>query len=220
MTTVPAQTILEQFNWRYATKKFDPAKKIAAETWKQIEEGIRLAPSSYGLQPWKFLVINDPALRAKLKEFSWNQPQITDASHLLVICRRTDLDAAYVDRYVAQIAQERGIPVEALAGYRGMMVGSVSNPANLPGGSMDTYTRSQAYIALGFGLATAALLGVDACPMEGFDPSKYDETLNLKASNLKATVVAAFGYRSASDDVAPTKAAKVRFPHGQVFEYR
>lgn len=220
MTTVPAQSILEQFRWRYATKKFDTTKKIPSETWKQIEEALVLAPSSYGLQPWKFLVIDNPATRAKLREVSWNQPQITDASHLVVLCRRANLDEAYVDRYIARIAHVRGIPAEALAGFRGMMVGSISNPAGIPGGSMDTYTRSQTYIALGFGLATAALLGVDACPMEGFNPAQYDEILGLSAEGLRATVVATFGYRSPEDDVAPTNAAKVRYAHADVIEHR
>jgi nitroreductase len=220
MSTVAPQAILEQFRWRYATKKFDPAKKIAPELWKQIEEAIILSPSSYGLQPWKFLVIDTPALRAKLREASWNQPQITDASHMIVFCRRTNLDAAYVERYIAHIAKTRGIPAEALAGFRDMMVGSVTSPTNLPGGAMDTYTRSQTYISLGFALSTAAMLGVDACPMEGFNPAQYDEILGLAPQGLKASVVATFGYRASDDAVDPTRAAKVRFAHSDVIEHR
>lgn len=220
MSTVAPQAILEQLRWRYATKKFDPAKKIAPELWKQIEQAIVLSPSSYGLQPWKFLVIQTPALRAKLREVSWNQPQITDASHMVLFCRRTNLDAAYVDRYIAHIAKTRGIPASVLSGFRDMMAGSVSSPSSLPGGAMDTYTRSQTYIALGVALTTAAMLGVDACPMEGFDPAKYDEILGLAPQGLKATVVATFGHRAADDAVDPSRAAKVRFDHGDVVEYR
>ena len=220
MSTVPPQTILEQLHWRYATKKFDPAKKIAPELWRAVEEAIVLSPSSYGLQPWKLVVVNTPALRAKLREVSYGQPQITDASHLVVFCRRAHLDEAYVDRYVSRVAEVRGVPHSALKGYRDMMAGSVNNPPGLPGGSIDTYTRAQTYIALGFGLATAALLGIDACPMEGFNPAQYDEVLGLAKENLKASVVATFGYRAADDPTAPTNAKKVRHPHEHVVEHR
>lgn len=220
MATVQPQSILEQFRWRYATKKFDTSKKIAPDLWRSIEEAAVLAPSSYGLQPWKFLVIDNPATRAKLREASWNQPQITDASHLVVFCRRANLDTAYVDRYIAHIAKTRGVPLEALAGFRDMMLGSIGTPANLPGGAMDTYTRSQTYIALGFALAAASMLGVDACPMEGFNPAAYDEVLGLAPLGLKATVVGTFGYRAADDAVDPTRAAKVRFSHSDVVEHR
>ena len=220
MSTIAPQAILDQYRWRYATKKFDPARKIAPQTWKHIEEAIVLAPSSYGLQPWKFLVVETPALRAKLREAAYNQPQLTDASHIVVFCRRAHLDAAYVERYIARIAEVRGLPVPSLSGFRDMMAGSVGAPANLPGGSMDTYTRSQTYISLGFALATAAMLGVDACPMEGFNPAKFDEILGLGEQNLKASVIGAFGYRSHDDAVDPTRAAKVRFAHADVIEHR
>ncbi|HZW06094.1 MAG TPA: NAD(P)H-dependent oxidoreductase [Phycisphaerales bacterium] len=220
MPTVQPQVILEQLRWRYATKKFDPARKIGAELWRTIEEAIVLAPSSYGLQPWKFLVVETPALRARLREASFNQPQITDASHLVVFCRRAHLDEAYVDRYVARIAQMRGVTAESLGPFRNAMTGSMSAPVNLPGGAMDTYTRSQTYIALGFGLATAAMLGVDACPMEGFRAAEFDEVLGLKEQNLRATVVGAFGYRMHDDEVDPVRAAKVRFAHTEVVEHR
>jgi nitroreductase len=217
---ISPDVVLQQLRWRYATKKFDPAKKIPAETWKHIEEAIVLAPSSYGLQPWKLLVVQTPALRAALREASWNQPQITDASHLAIFCRRAHLDEAYVDRFVSRVAEVRGVAAPSLKGYRDMMAGSVKNPPGLPGGSMDTYTRSQTYIALGFGLAAAAMLGVDACPMEGFIPAKYDEILGLADQNLKASVVATFGYRSPDDAVDPSRAAKVRFAHQEVIEHR
>lgn len=218
--TISPDTILRQFRWRYATKKFDQSKKIPAETWRQIEEAIVLAPSSYGLQPWKLVVVNTPALRAQLREVSWNQPQITDASHLAVFCRRAHLDEAYVDRFVARVAEVRGVSVSGLKGYRDMMAGSVNNPPGLPGGSLDTYTRSQTYIALGFGLAAAAMLGIDACPMEGFIPARYDEILGLASQNLKASVVATFGYRAADDQMAPTSMKKVRHAHEHVVEHR
>ncbi len=215
MNTVSPETISAQLNWRYATKKFDTTRKIAGDTWKHIENAMALAPSSYGLQPWKFVTVSDPALRAKLREVSWNQPQITDASHLVVFARKIEVSKADVAAYIDRIVEVRKAPREALAGFEGMMVGSVSNPGNLPGGSMDTYTRSQTYIALGFALYTAALLGVDACPMEGFDPAKYDELLGLTAMGYKASVIGAFGYRASDDPVAAM--AKVRAKHEDTF---
>jgi nitroreductase len=202
MKIVDATTILDNLKWRYAVKKFDAQKKIPEPTWKALEEALVLSPSSYGLQPWKFFVIKDPAVRATLRTASWNQSQITDASHLVVLARKATVTPADVDQYVQRIMEVRGAPAAALEDYRQMMLGSVNNPAGLPGGSMDTYTRSQVYIALGFFLFAAAQLGIDACPMEGFDPAKYDEILGLTAMGYKATVVATSGYRAADDWLA------------------
>ena len=193
MSTIPAETILKQFAWRYATKKFDPARKIAPDTWAALEKATMLAPSSYGLQPWKFIVVTDPTVRAKLKGVSWNQPQITDASHLVVFARRSELNAADVQRWIDRIAEVRNAPHAALAGFRDMMLGSVASPAATPGGGFETWISRQCYIALGFFLAAAAMLGVDACPMEGFDPAQYDQILGLPAMGYKATVLATAG---------------------------
>jgi nitroreductase len=220
MATVSPQSVLEQLRWRYATKKFDATRKIAPDVWRSIEEAIVLAPSGYGLQPWKFIVIDTPALRAKLREASFNQPQITDASHMVVFCRRAAVDDAHIDRYIEQIARTRGVSAESLAGFRGAMSGSMKATAAKPDAAMDSYTRSQTYIALGFGLAAAAMVGVDACPMEGFNAAQYDEILGLKDQNLKASVVGAFGYRMHDDAVDPSRAAKVRFAHNEVVEHR
>ncbi len=209
MKTVEATTLLENLKWRYAVKKFDATRKIPDATWKALEETLVLAPSSYGLQPWKFFVIKDGAVRAKLRPASWNQTQITDASHMVVLARKTEVTSTDVDRYVQRIMEVRQAPTSLLEDYRQMMLGSVNNPSGLPGGSMDTYTRSQVYIALGFFLYSAAQLGIDACPMEGFDAKQYDEILGLPALGYNATVVAAAGYRAADDWLAPL--AKVRY---------
>lgn len=210
-TTTEVRTAL---SWRYATKKFDPARKIPDDTWNTLAEALTLAPSSYGLQPWKFLVIKDPALRARLRPASWNQPQITDASHLVVLCRRTTLTAADVDRYVDRIVEVRGVPKAALNDYRGMMLGSV----NAPNANHSAWNANQVYIALGFFLAAAAMAGVDACPMEGFDKDQYDQILGLSGSGYASTVVAAAGYRAADDAFASMK--KVRFPAADLIETR
>jgi nitroreductase len=216
MTPVPAETLIRQLSWRYATKKFDASKKIAPETWTALERAAMLAPSSYGLQPWKFVEVTDPKLRQTLRTHSWNQPQITDASHLVVFARRSEMTPSDVQRWVDRIVEVRGVPQQALAGYRDMMLGSVANPAGVPGGGFDTWTSRQVYIALGFFLAAAALLGIDACPMEGFDPAKYDEALGLPALGYHATVVAAAGYRAADDTLSPDKSPKVRFTEKEV----
>ncbi|QOI99842.1 MAG: NAD(P)H-dependent oxidoreductase [Phycisphaeraceae bacterium] len=211
MNPIESARLIEQLSWRYAVKKFDPSRKISAPTWDTIERAAVLAPSSYGLQPWRMYVIDDPSVRTKLRAASWNQPQITDASHLVVFARRVEITTAYVEDYIARTAKTRGVTVESLKGFRDMMVGQVNAPASLPGGSMDVYCARQTYIALGFFLYTAAALGIDACPMEGFEPAKYDEILGLRAQGYTATVLGAAGYRAGDDWLASQ--AKVRLPH-------
>ena len=210
METVTNETILNQLNWRCATKKFDAQRKIAPADWKALEKALVLTPSSFGLQPWKVFVVTDPAIRAKLRAAAWNQPQITDASHLLVFASRKGLGPADVDRFIARVAEVRGAPVESLEGYKGMMLAAVNRPAE----QVDAWAARQAYIALGNFLTTAALRGIDACPMEGFDHAQFDEILGLKAKGLASTVMATLGYRAATDKYAALP--KVRFPLDEV----
>ncbi len=217
MQGVSPDVLLKQLNWRYAVKTFDASRRVPAETWRVLEEALVLSPSSYGLQPWRFYVVQDAGVRAKLRAVSWNQSQITDASHLVVLARKVEITAGDVEAHVRRMMEVRGVAAEALKGLRDMMMGSVSSPGTLPGGSMETYTRSQVYIALGVLLSSAAMLGVDACPMEGFDPPAYDEILGLRAEGYAATVVAAVGYRSAGDWLAPL--AKVRAKHADVVKH-
>jgi nitroreductase len=206
MHPVPAETILSNLNWRYATKKFDAAKKIPDAQWKTLEQALILAPSSYGLQPWRFVVVANPAVRAKLREVAWNQPQITDASHLVVLCRNTKPSKADVEAYMQRIAEVRGVPRASLDGYFGMIAGSLETAR--PGFDASVWTSRQVYIALGFFLSTAAHMGIDACPMEGFDAGKFDEILGLAGTNFASTVVVTAGYRAADDASAAYK--KVR----------
>lgn len=202
--------LLSSLRWRIATKKFDPAAKIPAERWAALEEALVLAPSSYGLQPWKFFVVEDPALRAKLKPVSWEQSQITDPAKLVVFAVKKDFGAADVDRFVERISEVRRLPTLALEGYKKMMLAS----AALPPEKVEAWLIRQVYIALGVFLTAAAALGVDACPMEGFDKDKYDEILGLHAKGYKAVVVATAGYRAADDAYAAQK--KVRFAKEEV----
>lgn len=204
--------LLEQLNWRYATKAFDPTQKLSAEQWVEVSEALRLSPSSYGLQPYKFVVVANPELRAKLLPHSYNQAQVTDASHLIVLCRLATIDAAYVEKFVALMAQTRGVDPSTLDGYKSMMLGFV---AGLNEEQKAVWMDKQVYLALGNFLTSCAVLGIDATPMEGFVPAKYDEVLDLPAKGLHATVICPIGVRSATDTYAAAK--KVRFPAEELF---
>jgi nitroreductase len=206
MNTLKSESIVRQLNWRYATKRFDPEQTIPAADWKTLEQALVLSPSSFGLQPWKFIVITDRDIRAKLQPVSWNQSQITEASHLVVFAARKNLGTADIDRYVARIAEVRKVTVQSLAAYRGMMENSV---VSRPPEAIHQWAARQAYIALGNFLTTAAMLGIDTCPIEGFEPAKYDEILGLGKLGYTAVVVAAAGYRAKNDQYA--QYPKVRF---------
>lgn len=215
-STVPAPTIVDParvsaaLEWRYAVKKFDPARRIPDATWKALEHALVHAPSSFGLQPWRFVVVSDPALRAQLRDASWKQSQVTDASHFVVFAARVGMTEADVQRHVDRIAAVRGVTPESLAGYQGVMT---KHLAGLGAGA-DGWHARQAYIALGQLLASAAVLGVDACPMEGIDPARYDELLGLAPLGYHALCAAALGYRAADDAYAAAR--KVRFPADEV----
>jgi nitroreductase len=213
MSAINATQLLEQLNWRYATKQFDPERKISAPDWAVIEEALLLSPSSGGLQPWKFVVVTDPAMRAKLQPAAYGQAQVKDASHLVVFASKNNFSEADVDAFLKHTAEKRGIPVATLEPYRGMLVGGIVKAMDET--ARNAWARNQTYIALGNLLTSAALLGVDACPMEGFDRAQFDEILGLKALGFASSVIATVGYRSAADKYAG--APKVRFPKEQVF---
>ncbi|HTR43143.1 MAG TPA: NAD(P)H-dependent oxidoreductase [Pseudomonadales bacterium] len=212
MKAINSQQLLEQLNWRYATKLFDPNRKISAADWTTLEEALTLSPSSGGLQPWKFFVVTDPAVRAKLLPASYGQKQVVDASHLVVFASKLNFNEADVDAHIQRTASVRGAPVEALAPFRDMLVGGIVKSQDESG--RNAWARNQTYIALGNLLASAALLGIDACPMEGFDRAQYDEILGLKAKGYASAVIATLGYRSPEDKYAG--APKVRFPREHV----
>lgn len=216
METLSTNALLARLHWRYATKRFDPAKKIHASIWSALEEALVLSPSAYGLQPYRFVVAADPELRKKLRAASWDQPQVTDASHFVVFARKLTITEADVERFVALIAETRSSPRSALQGYYDMMVGDlVKGPRNAVFGE---WAARQTYIALGNLLTSAALLGVDACPMEGIDPARYDEILGLAAPGYGTTNVCALGYRADNDKYAGAR--KVRFPSDELIEHR
>ncbi|NJN30531.1 MAG: NAD(P)H-dependent oxidoreductase [Synechococcales cyanobacterium RM1_1_8] len=208
----PSQ-VIESLEWRYATKQFDASKKIDPATWSAIEDSLVLTPSSFGMQPWKFFVITDDTIRQQLLEHSWKQAQVVDASHVVVLAIKKQVDAAEVDRYMASTAAAREIPVESLEGFSKVIKGFLANP-NL---DKQEWAAKQVYIALGQLMATAALLGVDACPMEGFVPAKYDEVLGLDKLGYASVLVCPLGYRH-SDDKYATQ-AKVRYPKAEVVQH-
>ncbi|WP_411827129.1 NAD(P)H-dependent oxidoreductase [Luteolibacter sp. AS25] len=206
--------LLQALNFRYATKVFDPSKKIDDDTWSKIETSLILAPSSFGLQPWKFFVIKSDEVREKLKAASWGQSQVTDASHLVVLAARTDLAQEDIDSWVTRLSEVQGTPIENLAGLSGV-ISSFS-------GGMDSATKQawntrQLYIVLGQLMTSAAFMEIDTCPLEGISAADYDEILGLKESGYATGVACALGYRSADDKYA--LAPKARFPQENVVVY-
>jgi nitroreductase len=216
METLSTNALLARLHWRYSTKRFDAAKKIHPSIWAALEEALVLTPSSYGLQPYRFVVIADPELRKKLRAVSWDQAQVTDASHLVVFARKLEVTEADVERLVTLVAETRSSARSSLQQYYDLMVGDVvKGPRNA---WIREWTARQVYIALGNLLTSAALLGVDACPMEGLDPAKYDEILGLTAKGYGTTNACVLGYRAEDDKYAHAK--KVRFPSNELIEHR
>ena len=187
---------IESQNWRYATKKFDANKKISEADLETLKEAIRLSSSSYGLQPYKVLIVENPELRAKIQPAAWGQSQIVDASHLFVFANMLNVGEKEIDTYVNNIAETRGIQVENIAGYGDFMKSKI---ASLPEDAKNTWTAKQTYLALGNLLNAAAELKIDATPMEGFEPEKVNEILGLSELGLNATLIATVGYRHEED---------------------
>jgi nitroreductase len=207
-------TLLSSLQWRYATKSFDREKEIPAEDWAALEEALRLTPSSYGLQPWKFFVIRNQELKDSLVSASYGQGQVAECSHLLVITVKRTLGQDDVDHWIEVIAETRGVTIDSLAFFRNMILGDVVNgPRSVDGLG---WAKLQAYIALGNFMTCAALLGIDCCPMEGFVSERYDGLLGLAERGLTTAVVCPTGYRTATDKHALTP--KARFGREEVIE--
>jgi nitroreductase len=201
--------------WRYATKLFDTKKKISESNLSDLKAALLFSPSSYGLQPWKFILITDSELRKKLREAAWNQPQVTDASHLIVLCVKTDVDEHHIKKYIDAIAQTRSVAKESLQEFESHILDSLKKKTAT---ERIEWSRRQVYIALGFLLHAAAEKKIDACPMEGFDKEKFDEILGLQKEHLASVLLCPVGYRSSDDKYAHLK--KVRFEEKDVFMER
>ncbi len=210
---LPSKQLLEALERRYATKQFDPSRVIPAETWADLETSLILTPSSFGLQPWKFLIVNHPETREKLRAASWGQSQVTEASQLVVFAARTDLGDADVSAWIERIAEVQGSPIEGLQPLRNVIDGFIKP---MTPESLYAWNARQVYIALGQLMTGAALLGLDTCPLEGMNPRAYDEILGLEGTGYATTVACAVGYRSEEDKYA--KLPKVRFDAARLVE--
>ena len=214
-TTLSPEQVLKQLHWRYATKKFDPDKKIPETTWKTLEQSLVLAPSSFGLQPWHFLVVRNPEIRQKLLEPAWGQQPVVEASHLVVFANKLEVNEADVEHHVQRMAEVQQVSPEKLSGFANMVKGYLEEPP-FPLDT-DKWAAKQTYLALGFFLTCAAMMGIDTLPMEGFLPTQFDEILGLKDKGYSSVVICAAGYR-ARDDAHAAK-PKVRFPRDRVVQY-
>jgi len=205
-------SLLENLNWRYATKKFDATKKISDADLNTLKEAVRLAASSYGLQPYKVVIVENPEIREQLKAAAYGQTQITDASQLFIFANDLNAGPESVAAYIKNISETRGIPVEALGGFEDMMNGVISN---LSQEAKNIWTAKQTYIALGTLLSAAAELKIDATPMEGFNPAAFNEILGFDKLGLNASVIATVGYRHEEDEAQHFK--KVRKSQEELF---
>lgn len=200
------EPVINALNWRYATKIFDPARKVSDADIQTLTESVRLTPTSFGLQPFRLLNVVNPELRTELVPVSWGQHQVKDASHLFVFATLTTIDETYVERFIELTCHTRNITADKLEGYANMMKGYIQG---LTPESLRVWASKQAYIAAGVLMETAALLQIDTCPMEGFDAKQYDQILGLDKLGLSAALAMPVGYRAEGDPLA--KAAKVRF---------
>ncbi len=205
-------TFIENQNWRYATKKFDASKKISKEDLKTLKEAIRLSTSSYGLQPYKIIIVENPELRAKIQPAAWGQSQIVDASHLIIFANETQVEEQTIDNFISNISTTRNIPVEALTGYGDFMK---SKLLTLPEDTQKVWTSKQTYLALGNLLNAAAELKIDATPMEGFSAEEVNEILGLDKLGLNTSLIATLGYRHEEDNTQHNK--KVRKSEEELF---
>lgn len=207
--------VLKALFWRYATQRFDPAKKLTTEELTTLLESARLAPSTFGLQPWKFIVVKNLELRARISAAAFNQPQVIEASDLIVFCSQTTVSEVSIDEYIQLIATTRNLTTDAFAGLKKTILGLTTQRSEK---EIIEWNKHQTYIALGVFLTTAALHRIDASPMEGFNAALVDDILGLKNEGYTSTILCAVGFRSTEDPVADYK--KVRFPFEKIISYR
>lgn len=209
--TAALSPLVEALSWRYATKKFDHSKKIPADQWRQLEEALRLSASSFGLQPYRFVIITDQSVKLKLQPAAWNQAQVADCSHFVVFARLTDLDQNSVEHYLKLISETRNLPIESLGAMKDMLSGFVGNATKE---ELANWMARQCYIALGNLIAGASMLRIDNCPMEGIVPEQIDQILGLPEKGCTSVVACALGYRAEDDKYA--RLSKVRLPESEL----
>ena len=203
---------MEALSWRYATKQFDPNRSLSDEQLFLMKEALRLAPSSFGLQPWHFVLVTNAELKEELVKASWGQTQVRDASHVFVLCRKADVTVEDVNAYIADTASKRGQSIEELDGFRDVMIGFIERMSHEE--KIDWMAR-QIYIALSSMMTVAAYEGIDACPMEGIMPEEYSRILKLDELGVVPILACPIGFRAEEDKYAA--AAKIRYPEEQVF---
>lgn len=205
-------TIIENLNWRYATKKFDASKKIAKKDLEILKEAVRLSASSYGLQPYQVVLVENEDLREQIKAAAWNQAQITEASDVLIFANITNVGAKEISDYIENMAAIREIPTANLTGFQNMMNKVMTAFSSE---EKEVWSAKQTYIALGTLLSAAADLKIDATPMEGFDINTVNNILQLTERGLSATLIVTLGYRHDADTTQHLR--KVRKPNEELF---
>ncbi len=206
-------SFIEALNWRYAVKKFDSKKTLSSEQIDYVLEAFRLAPTSFGLQPYKLVVVSDRKLKEDLFLQAGGQNQFKDCSHLLVFCALEWINENYVDRYVQTIAETRKVKLETLQGFKNSILNWLKN---LSPEEFLNWSKKQVYLALGMVLSACALAKIDSCPMEGFDAPQVSRILKLD-TNLIPTVLCALGFRDTTDPMA--NLPKVRLTNSDLFLY-
>lgn len=209
---VRTQEYIENLYWRYATKQFDPDQKLSEENLELLMESVRLSASSYGLQPYEVIVVENEEIKKKLKAAAWNQSQLTDASHIFIFANYRKIDETHLNSYLENIAKTRDLDIEDLNGLKDMVKNTV---LTFPEDKQRIWASKQTYIALGNLLSAAAEFKVDTCPMEGFDNEQFDKILGLEEKNLTTSVIAAVGYRSDEDETQHFE--KVRKSKSELF---
>ena len=189
-------TFIENQQWRYATKKFDPSKIISDQDLQILQQAVQLSTSSYGLQLYKVFIINNPNIRTSLVAASWGQQQVVDASHLFIFANYVNVSDEDIKHYCRTTETVRALPVDTLKGYENLMISQIGNKSAV---DVKEWTAKQTYLALGNLLNAAAELKIDSCPMEGFDSIKYGEILGLDSTKLEVALVAPVGYRATDD---------------------
>lgn len=205
-------SLIDALEWRYATKKMN-GNKVSSEKIEILLDAIRLSASGFGLMPYQILVIENPALKSQIQPIAYGQSQAADCSHLLVFAAWNEVTEAKIDAFVNLVAETRQAPLSALADYRGAMVGSLlARPKEMQA----IWADKQVYLAMGTALAAAAEFEIDTTPMEGFNPAKLDQLLELEAQGLHSVLLLAVGERDAANDFM-VNAKKVRTPKDELF---
>ena len=211
-TMIQNEILLKQLNWRYAVKKFDPTLRLSESQWEVLEKALILTPSSYGFQPWQFWVIVNQDLKKKLRVASWNQPQVEDCSHFVVFTTKRSVSEEDVQNYLTYVTQIRSLPPNFSKEYGKVLTQKLVHEPTKE--SISEWAARQAYIVLGNLMTSAAMLGIDTCPMEGFEPEQYDQILKLKDTPYRSVLACAVGFRSDQDKAQAMP--KVRYPASQL----